>query len=217
MHAMNLLRKDLSDDISAQSANDAFADTVVLAEQDNGVTTRTLTLSSDMDATAVMPSAMLLRVENGHCNAVNDAMAVPVHSIDEMIAMLRENSLVMRLMLERIATAALAGEHYPFEDYRWQLQCLADASDSLGLQGLQRFFAHLAEATQQLESASFMSVMQASKVLDRWPVLVVDYLHHCGESAQSQMLVQYVSSTEFFMPMTADNAGALLRNLTSAK
>lgn len=209
MYAIKLQHHDFQEESSSSTDNDAFAETTVMNEIDSNATTQVLAMLNDMDATVVLPSAHLLQAERNQ-PAMNDAGALQALSVAELIATIRENSVVMRLSLERIATAALAGERYPFEAYRRQLQHLADACALMQLGGLQQFFAHLADVTCRLDAASSMEVLQACKILDRWPVLVVDYLNRCGETEPSKMLCQYATSSGLYLRMTPDAAAAML-------
>ena len=193
---------------SKLSAN-IFDQTVVMDGASNDVAP-----TFDPEATIVLPTAVM-KSGDARAHETIDAKVLSTPDIAEFRTMIREHSIVMRLLLERIAAAALSGEHHPFEDYRWQLQGLADTSKTMGFGGLHRFFEHLVETTCLLDSARSTDVLQACKVFDRWPLLILDYLQHVRSSQQSRALCQYVASPEFFLPMESTAVETMMSALTS--
>lgn len=219
MHAIKVNYGDLPDNIPVPSSEEAFDKTTQQDEIDSDATTQVMAILGDMDETVVLP-CMIMQLPKSESSQASSApnSSLPC-GVAELVKMIRdelqENSIVMSLLLERIATSALAGDRCPFEDYRWQVQRLANASESLGLNGLHHFLSRIVEATCLLESASLRDVMRACQSLGHWPVLVMDYLNHAGQPQQSQALCQYLSSSGFFLPLEVDKTDEMLAALQS--
>jgi len=114
--------------------------------------------------------------------------------------------------LESSATAALTGESVSLEDYRWQVERLSSAAQSIGLNGLHEFLARVLEASCLVESAASNEVPQQCEVLDRWPPLVDEYLQPLASEAASRALVDYITAQEFAMPLDAASAAGLCQH-----
>ncbi len=177
----------------------------------------------DADPTLVLPGAMLashdsLLTEPSMSNESNEGAALPAE-IAELVKMIRDelqgNMEVMQQSLEYAATTALAGEQHSLEDYRWQVQRLTSACESLGLSGLQHFLQRIVEATCLLDTASSTEIMHACEILDRWPALALDYLDNIGTTSTSQALFDYIISDEFSMPLNEKVASIILTELQS--
>ena len=150
--------------------------------------------------------------------ASREATAGLPPAVAELIVMIHEelNGCMEALSgtLESAATAALTGGALSLEDYRWQVERLSSAAQSIGLQGLHEFLSRVLEASCLVESAPANDVPTQCEVLDRWPTLVGAYLQPLANEAASHALIEYISSQEFAMPLDADTAASLLIKLS---
>jgi chemosensory pili system protein ChpA (sensor histidine kinase/response regulator) len=137
--------------------------------------------------------------------------------VAELIAMIHQELTgcmqSMSTSLESAATAAFTGEPVSLEDYRWQVERLSSAAQSIGLHGLHEFMARVLEASCLIESALQSEVPQQCEVLDRWPPLVDQYLRPLANAEACHALIEYITSQELAMPLDADAAMTLAGKL----
>jgi len=176
----------------------------------------------EADATMVMPSAVLMGhddLRSHDAASSGDRMATVPAEASELLAMIRDelhgNLDSMHQSLEHASAAALAGDTPTLEEYRWQVERLGNASQSLGLAGLYHFLSRIVEATCLVDSAPPAEVMACCEVLDRWPSLVMNYLDDISQPAHAQSLCDYLMLAEFPMPMNAAAANIVLQELTA--
>ena len=231
MHAFNAQH-----DATAASPDSAFDNASLLPERmrefDSNATTQisaavaemaigNIDLNVEREATLVLPSVTFLENDSELSPPTptdNPGVALPT-GVADLVTMIRDelqgSMETMQRSLEEAATTALTGEHHSLEDYRWQVNRLASACESLGLSGLQHFLQRIVEATCMLDSAASSEVMHACEVLDRWPVLVLDYLDNLGQLSKSQAVCDYLTSTEFSLPLNKKVADIILAELQS--
>ena len=188
---------------------------------------------ADMDATLVIYTPQMVDAEtfapdNASSVAANadltalsksNKFANSSPADNELVTMIREElqgcSEQLAQHLENIAVAVLAAEPYSFEDYRWQVERLANASESIGLSGLHQFLARIVEASCLLESCTADEVLPYCEVLDRWPTLVAHYLEQPGDEFSSQALNVFITSADFVLPLEHEVAQLMLEQLRS--
>lgn len=221
MHLLSTNRGELPAE-SSQLDGDAHDNTLTTAHVDSDAITHVSAAlmgyeiadtEVDANATSVLPSAVLISPE---LYTSPTRTTVP----EEAVALLRmirdelhDNLESMQQSLEQSATAALAGQPYSLEDYRWQVQRLSSASQSLGLAGLYHFLSRVVEATCLLDTAPPSEIIPACEVLDRWPSLVMTYLDDINEPAHAKALRNYLLSDEFPMPMNVPAADIVFNEL----
>ncbi|HEX2583928.1 MAG TPA: Hpt domain-containing protein, partial [Steroidobacteraceae bacterium] len=175
---------------------------------------------ADIDATKVLPSAVLMNHDDRYDQSTGHAAAgdIPAEAA-ELLLMIRDelhgNLDSMHQSLEQAATSALAGEQPSLEEYRWQVERIASASQSLGLAGLYHVLSRVIEATCLLDSAPANEVIASCEVLDHWPSLALNYLDDIAQPAHAQALCEYLALPEFPMPMNAAATSIVLQELSS--
>jgi chemosensory pili system protein ChpA (sensor histidine kinase/response regulator) len=195
---------------SAQLESDEFAvGELDVAESQAAATVAVWTVTAAEDD----PLESLAAVTDAPASAYADLPA----GVAELITMIHEELTgcmqSLSTALESAATAALTGEAVSLEDYRWQVERLSSAAQSIGLHGLHEFMARVLETSCLIESALASEVPQQCEVLDRWPPLVDQYLQPLANAQACGELIEYITSQELAMPLDADSAMLLASRL----
>jgi len=219
MHVLNSFHGELPEEPAERVDGNHHDNTMVLPHIDSDVITHVSAALTgyelgDVDATMVLPSAVLMTAQK---QAVPSSTATIPEEAGELLCMIRDelqsNIETMQQSLEQSATAALAGHPYSLEDYRWQVQRLSGASQSLGLAGLDHFLSRVIEATCLLDTAAPSEVIPACEILDRWPSLVMSYLDDINQPAHAKALCDYLLAAEFPLPMNVAAADIVFHEL----
>jgi chemotaxis protein histidine kinase CheA len=121
------------------------------------------------------------------------------------------------LALATAADSAPAARGEALSNYAEHLERLGDASDSIGLTGLQQVCASLQTNLSRLAAQDRPLDAEQRRVVEAWPGLALNYLQALGDPTACAVLVNHLQDAHWLQPLATADAVALTELLVAPK